>query len=279
MPLWKRRQEQAAPQSEASRRGISYGLARDVGQVRDSNQDQAFAVLTSLPHSGDQLSLGFFIVADGMGGHAGGAIASARAVEVVAGFVLKGLLLPVLRGDPPDAIQNVLRGALLEANARIRQEGVLKGTDMGTTVTAALLLREWVHLAHVGDSRVYTYDQEGLQCRTRDHSLVARLLELGRITPEEARSHPRRNYLYQSVGQQDEIEVEIVSFSLGGCSHLMLCSDGLWGVVEEEVLVQALDSGDDPQAICEHLVDQANEAGGEDNITVVVVALPTDPSA
>lgn len=278
MPLWKRRREQEAPESEAGRRGLAFGLGRDVGQVRASNQDQALALLASVPHSGGQLSVGLFIVADGMGGHAGGAIASERAVEVVADEVLKGLLLPVLRREPPDAIQNIMRDAVLEANRRILQEGNQRGIDMGTTVTAALLLWDRVHVAHVGDSRIYTYGAEGLQSRTRDHSLVARLQELGRITPEEARYHPRRNYLYQSVGQQEEVEVETLSFPLDGCSHVMLCSDGLWGIVEENVLVDALAEGDEPQEVCDYLVEQANAAGGEDNITVIVVALPTTPA-
>jgi len=275
MPFWKRPRQAPKAPPPAERKETSFGVDRDIGKVRNTNQDHMFAMLTSLPGPADPLMLGLFVVADGMGGHTGGAVASARAVEAVADRVVQDLLLPVLRGDQPEAIQHMLREAVLTANRRILEEAVLQGSDMGTTVTAALVLGERLHVAHVGDSRVYTYGAEGLQCRTRDHSMVARLQELGQITAEEARHHPKRNYLYQSVGQQKEIEVEVASHSLRGCSHLLVCSDGLWGSVEDEVLAQALGGGGDPQQLCEGLVAQANAAGGEDNITVIVVAFPT----
>lgn len=275
MPFWKRKPEPSQPPSEGGRRGIAFGLASDVGQVRSTNQDRVFALLTSLPAPGGQLQLGLFIVADGMGGHDSGAEASTCAIEVVAGQVLQELLLPVLRQEPPEAIQTAMRDALLAANRRILDEAILQGSDMGTTLTAALVLVERLHIAHVGDSRLYTYGKEGLRVRTRDHSVVARLLELGQIKPEEARHHPKRNFLYQSIGQQEEINVQVDSFSLEGCSHLLLCCDGLWGSLTEETLVESLERKDDPQEICETLVREANAAGGEDNISVIVVAFPT----
>jgi serine/threonine protein phosphatase PrpC len=209
-----------------------------------------------------------------MGGHIGGAMASARAVAIVTLEVLQGLIMPILRGDPPAAIQDLMREAVLTANRRILEEAAKQQNDMGTTLTAALLLAGRCYQAHVGDSRLYTHTAAGLECRTRDHSMVARLLELGQITPEEAHHHPKRNYLYQSVGQQDDIEVESDSFALDDCDFLFICSDGLWGVVEEEVLLQSLATGREPQRICDDLVAQANAAGGEDNISVIVVALP-----
>lgn len=308
MAFWKRRRQKSEvppsllqPESPsppapsvvpppAKRVGMSFGVRSDVGRVRPTNQDHVFALQISLPGPNGQETLGFFIVADGMGGHVGGATASARAVEIVTGQVLQGLVMPVLRGEPPAAIQDLLREAVLLANRRILDEAALQHSDMGTTLTAALLLGGRCYLAHVGDSRLYTYGQGQLQQRTRDHSMVARLLELGQISPAEANNHPKRNYLYQSVGQQEEIEVESDSFTLDNCSHVLLCSDGLWGIVaaaeenpvrsqghlgtEEQVLIRALSGGQDPQEICDHLVAQANEAGGEDNISVIVVALP-----
>jgi len=275
MPFWKRRrQEDEAPPPPAKRVGMSFGVASDVGQVRPTNQDHVFALQTSLPGPNGQETLGLFIVADGMGGHLGGATASARAVAIVTLEVLEGLVMPILREDPPAAIQNLMREAVLTANRRILAEAAQQHNDMGTTLTAALLLAGRCYQAHVGDSRLYTHTTEGLACRTRDHSMVARLLELGQITPEEAINHPKRNYLYQSVGQQDDIEVESDSFPLDGCDSLLLCSDGLWGVVEEQVLLQTLEGGQEPQKICEDLVALANEAGGEDNISLILVALP-----
>lgn len=275
MGFWKsRRQKTAAPPPPEKRKGMAFGAISDVGRVRPTNQDHIVALQLSLPTPNGQETLGFFVVADGMGGHTGGAMASARAVEIVTGEVLRGLVLPILCGDLPAAVQDLVREALLTANRRILDEAARQHNDMGTTVTAALLLGGRCYQAHVGDSRLYTHTAAGLQCRTRDHSMVARLLELGQISPEEAKHHPKRNYLYQSVGQQDEIEVESDSYSLDGCEHLLLCSDGLWGVVAEGAILQALTQGDDAQVICEHLVAQANEAGGEDNISAIVVQIP-----
>ncbi|MGC9025087.1 MAG: PP2C family protein-serine/threonine phosphatase, partial [Chloroflexia bacterium] len=242
------------------------------------NQDQVLASLTFLPTRSGPIPLGIFIVADGMGGHAGGATASMRAVEVVAAHLLRELLLPVLHGGSPEAIQDALRGAVYEANRQILSEAQEQGNDMGTTLTGALLLGERCYVAHVGDSRLYTYGPEGLRCRTRDHSMVARLLEMGQISEEEARHHPRRNYLYQAVGQQEALEVEMASFPLD-CSHLLLCSDGLWGSLADEEIASVLQGTDDPQEACDRLVERANAAGGEDNISVIVVALPRGTSA
>jgi serine/threonine protein phosphatase PrpC len=275
MVFWKRRrQTTVTPPSEKVRKGMAFGVASDVGRVRPANQDHVFAQQTSLPGPNGQVTVGLFIVADGMGGHTGGSAASERAVEVVVTEVLQGLLLPVLRGEPPPAIQDLMRDAVLRANRRILEEATQQRNDMGTTMTAGLLLAGRCYLAHVGDSRLYSYGAGGLQCRTRDHSMVARLLELGQISPEEAHRHPKRNYLYQSVGQQEDIEVEVSSFALDDCSHLLLCCDGLWGMVEEDVLGTALASEDEPQDVCDQLVARANQAGGEDNISVIVVALP-----
>jgi len=278
MPFWKRRPKRLVSQPERKQRGIVFGIVSDVGRVRSSNQDRVFALLTSLPSPSGQLPLGLFVVADGMGGHTGGATASVRAIETVTGYVLQNLLLPVIRGDTPEAIRDIMRMATLEANRRIRQQALQEGNDMGTTLTASLVLGTRCYVAHVGDCRLYTYGPAGLESQTRDHSMVARLQELGQITAEEARHHPKRNYLYQSVGQQEEIEVDDPSLPLDDCSHLLLCSDGLWGSVEEKDMAQALAEGGDPQEICERLLAQANAAGGEDNISVIVVALPQTAS-
>jgi serine/threonine protein phosphatase PrpC len=275
MPFWKRRHQEAeAPTPPAKRVGVAFGVATHVGRVRPTNQDHVFALQISLPGPNGQESMGLFLVADGMGGHIGGATASARAIEIVTGEMLRGLVMPVLRGEPPAAIQDLMREAVLTANRRILDEAAQQHNDMGTTLTAALLVAGRCYQAHVGDSRLYTHTAAGLQCRTRDHSMVARLLELGQISPEEAHRHPKRNYLYQSVGQQDDIEVESDSFALDDYDYLLLCSDGLWGMVDEPTLHQTLSAGREVQEICERLVAQANDAGGEDNISVIVVGLP-----
>ncbi|MBN1485845.1 MAG: Stp1/IreP family PP2C-type Ser/Thr phosphatase [Chloroflexia bacterium] len=276
MQLFKRWKKDSAAPTPKRRQGLTFGLARDIGQVRASNQDQVLALQTSLPSPGRQLQMGLFIVADGMGGHSQGDIASTLAVETVAAYILQHLLLPVLQEGQPDAIQDAMVEAVLQANQTILDEAARGGTDMGTTLTAALLLEEQVYTAHVGDSRLYTF-QGSLRLRTRDHSMVARLLELGQISEEEAKDHPKRNYLYQSVGQQRDIEVEFGSFSIEGSHYMLLCSDGLWGVLGEEAIHDALGEGGDPQDLCDQLVQLANDAGGDDNISVIVVAFPDSP--
>ena len=273
MPFGKWRRK---PEPEV-RQGIAFGLCRDIGRVREENEDHVLGLLAALPGAPEPHLVGLFLVADGMGGHAGGEVASRRAVEIVSAEVLRRLFLPALEGEPPEAVQEVLREAVQQANVRIWEEARAQGSDMGTTLTAALVAGGHLHLAHVGDSRLYTYGAEGLRCRTRDHSLVGRLLELGQLRAEEARHHPQRNILYRSVGQGRELEVDVASYRLEGCRYLLLCTDGLWGSIEEARIARMLAEGGDPQQLCERLVEQANAAGGEDNISVIVVALPSSP--
>ncbi|MGC8874392.1 MAG: Stp1/IreP family PP2C-type Ser/Thr phosphatase [Chloroflexia bacterium] len=270
MPFGKRRRK---PEPEAGHT-LAFGLRRDIGRVRENNEDQLLAFLAALPGAMEPHPVGLFLVADGLGGHAGGEVASRRAVELVAAQALRRLVLPALEGEPPEAVQDVLREAVEEANRRIWEEAQAAQSDMGTTLTVALVAGGHLHVAHVGDSRLYTYGAEGLRCRTRDHSLVGRLLELGQLRPEEARHHPQRNYLYQSVGQGRDLEVDVASYPLEGCRYLLLCTDGLWGYVEDDEIAQLLASGGDPQLLCDQLVDRANAAGGEDNISVIVVSFP-----
>lgn len=270
MPFGKRRRK---PEMGAGRT-LAFGLRRDIGRVRENNEDQLLGLLAVLPGATEAHPVGLFLVADGMGGHAGGEVASRRAVELVAAQVLRRLVLPVLEGEPPEAVQDVLREAVEEANRRVWEEAREQQSDMGTTLTAALVVGGHLHVAHVGDSRLYTYDAEGLRCRTRDHSLVGRLLELGQLRPEEARHHPQRNYLYQSVGQGRDLAIDVASYPLQGCRYLLLCTDGLWGCVEDDEIAQILAEGGEPQLLCDRLVERANAAGGEDNISVIVVAFP-----
>jgi len=143
---------------------------------------------------------------------------------------------------------------------------------MGTTVTIALLVGTAVYLAHVGDTRAYILDPTGLHVLTRDHSLVTRLHELGQLSAAEMAHHPQRNVLYRAVGQSDELEVETCYRRLTGASHLLLCSDGLWGLVPEAEIARILRTIAGAQAACAALVAAANAAGGEDNITVILVA-------
>lgn len=254
--------------------GLAFAARRDVGRMRQMNQDSVFGMLMSLPREASDVPLGLFIVADGMGGHASGEVASRLAMRTVLHEVLAQLVLPALDDDVIEALQPLMIGAVQEANRTIWDQARIAGSDMGTTCTAALLLGQAIYIAHVGDSRAYLCEAGGLRLLTSDHSTVGRLIQMGRLSPEEARTHPLRNQLYRTIGQQPEVQVDFVYQPIGNSSHLLLCSDGLWGMVPEDQLEHALLHSPWPQDACEELIALANLAGGEDNISAVVVTLP-----
>ena len=144
---------------------------------------------------------------------------------------------------------------------------------MATTATALLIFGDQAIIAHVGDSRVYRWHQGTLTILTEDHSIIQRLLRLGQLTPEQAENHPKRNTLYRSLGQQEQIEVEVSSCPLEEEDRLLLCSDGVWGALSHEQLEQVLTEHHSrpASAVAAHLVALADAAGGEDNSTVLVV--------
>ncbi|MEI6777498.1 MAG: protein phosphatase 2C domain-containing protein [Chloroflexales bacterium] len=269
-------EEDEAPVLSArqSAQGLSAMAARDIGRVRENNQDSVFSMLTTLPRESTDLSVGLFIVADGMGGHQGGEIASRLAVRTVVHQILSQLVLPALDDTMSTALQPLMVSAVQAANQAIWDTAQAMGTDMGTTCTAALLVGHGLYIAHVGDSRAYLYEPGGLRQITNDHSTVGRLIQLGQLNPSEAREHPLRNQLYRTVGQQPQVMVDFIYQPVGVSSHLLLCSDGLWGMVEDPLLAQALGRSPWPQDTCNELIALANLAGGEDNISAVVVSLP-----
>ena len=268
----------SAPQQPSapvrSRQGLAAAALRDVGRVRSINQDSIFSLLSALPRESADIPLGLFIVADGMGGHEGGEIASRLAVASVAAHVLSELVLPALSDEFGAALQPLMVEAVENANRAIWQQGQAMGSDMGTTCTAVLLLGSALYIGHVGDSRAYVLEADGMRQLTNDHSAVGRLIQVGQLDPSEAREHPLRNQLYRTVGQHPQVQVDFVYHPLEGASHLLLGSDGLWGMVHEADMEAALRGATWPLDACRALIDRANAAGGEDNISALVVALP-----
>lgn len=266
----------SAPALSARRsvQGLAACAARDIGRLRETNQDSVFAMLTSLPRENIDMTIGLFIVADGMGGHQGGELASRLAVRTVVQHVLSQLVLPALDDAITEALQPLMIAAVQAANEAIWDSAQVLGTDMGTTCTAALLVGHSLYIAHVGDSRAYLYEPGGLRQLTADHSTVGRLIQLGQLDPSEAREHPLRNQLYRTVGQQPQVPVDFIYQPVGQSSHVLLCSDGLWGLVDEPALERALSHSPWPQDACDELIALANLAGGDDNISAVVVTLP-----
>jgi serine/threonine protein phosphatase PrpC len=219
------------------------------------------------------MPFGLYIVADGMGGHFAGHEASKNVSRMVAKHVMQRIYLPILASNgsgPLEPVQEVMLDAVQTANTTIHSPDPEK--DSGTTLTAALILGRRLYLAHVGDSRAYLFDNDNLSLVTTDHSYVRRLQEAGQLTEEEAASHPHRNMLYMAVGQGGNLDVETFTQSLPGSGKLILCSDGLWGLVTEQMIKDALSrEGSTLKMMADELVDLALKAGGYDNITIIIV--------
>lgn len=246
----------------------------DVGQLRNHNEDTLVVFLGQQEGMVPLVSFGLCIVADGMGGHQAGELASALASRVVASYLLEHVYLPLLQEDAQepesDALAEVVRTAIAQANEAVI--GTFPGS--GTTLTSALLLGAHLLIGHVGDSRAYLLrPEDGLQQLTADHSLVYRLVEMGQLSPEEAGVHPQRNVLYQAVGQGAPLQVDVIAQTLQPGERVLLCSDGLWEMVNDATIQRLVEESPSIQAACESLVVAANEAGGTDNITVMMAEL------
>ncbi len=244
----------------------------DPGRRRENNED-SFCI---------REDLGLFLVADGMGGHVGGEIASRLVVEEVERFV--AATVPA-HGAADKAAQDVgsgpgdrLRSSLVEANHkladRIAADGSLHG--MATTAVALLADGEAVALAHVGDSRAYRYRLHRLTRLTRDHSWVEEQIRAGVLTPDAARRHPWRHVVTRAVAGMADMDVEVADLSLEPGDRVLLCSDGLSSVVADAGIAAVLDDARPPADVCDELVGRANAAGGPDNVTVVLVDVHAD---
>lgn len=223
----------------------------DVGRTRERNEDSSFA------------GMRVFAVADGLGGHRAGEIASSLAIES----------FQRLDQDFDSGAAQAIVGAVQDANRnvyeRAQREPDLHG--MGTTITAIAVEGSTAHLAHVGDSRCYLIRQGMITQVSQDHTLVARMVDEGKLTARQAESHPQRSILTRALGASPEVDVDTLELELVGGDRILLCSDGLTAVLRDEELLQFATSTHDLQAICGELVDEANARGGPDNITVVLV--------
>jgi PPM family protein phosphatase len=226
----------------------------DVGQVRQGNED---ALL---------IRDGLFAVADGMGGHQAGEVASATALEIVES--LHGHVF-----QDADAAIEALRNAVVEANETVSKlaDDRPEYRGMGTTLTVAMVEGRRVHIAHVGDSRAYLLREGQLEQITDDHTLVQHLVNEGQISRQEAQTHPQRSIITRAIGVSPDVEVDTMTFDLRTGDQLLLCSDGLTGVVADQELAERLVAEDDAEETVQDLVDRANAGGGPDNITVVLL--------
>jgi len=264
--------EQEQPLSKGHRRvdPLEIGQGTDIGKIREANEDAFLTLKSLIGTQPEPVPVGLLLIADGMGGHAGGKEASSMAIRVASGILAREILLPLLESQATTVasrpIQEVLSEATVSANDAVSQtEG-----DAGTTLTSVIVMGHSAYIAHVGDTRVYYLNSGELQQITQDHSLVKRLVELGQISVEEAQHHPQRNFLYRAVGQGPELTVDTYFQRLAESSYLLLCSDGLWNQVSDEEMVEVIENTSSLQQACNLLIDRANTRGGEDNITVVL---------
>lgn len=246
----------------------------NIGFVRERNEDSSFIFTADTGGEEPMMPFGLYIVADGMGGHYAGHEASKSVSRLVAKHVMQRIYLPILTANgsagPGEPIQEVMLDAIQTANKTIHSPDPEK--DSGTTLTAALIFGRRLYIAHVGDSRAYLYENEKLNLITTDHSYVRRLQEAGQLTEEEAASHPQRNMLYMAVGQGGNLDIETYTQSLPKSGKLILCSDGLWGLVTEQMIQEILSTEETSlETKSDKMVEQALNAGGYDNITIILV--------
>ena len=238
---------------------LAVAARTDVGRIRKGNEDTLHASANSYR--------GLFIVADGMGGHAAGDVASEMSVEVVS----RGLaeLNALDSGDAQSRVGDALRDANRAVYERTRTERDKLG--MGSTVSALLLSDTRFIVGHVGDSRIYLVREGRMEQLTRDHSLVQEQVDAGLITAEQARRHPQSNVITRCIGMADEIEPDVFDGEARVGDAFLLASDGLTGMVEDKRIEQLLMSRATPARIVDALIAEANNNGGNDNITAVVV--------
>ena len=246
-------------------------MVNQLDDDRDHNEDALYAFSANLTDGTTDLPFGLFMVADGMGGHQNGEVASGVAVRVFSHHILTRVYLPylnVIPETPNDSLIEILESAMNQAQQAVFN----KAPGGGTTLTAALVIGEQITLAHVGDSRGYFIYPDGrMQVVTQDHSLVHRLVELGQLNEKDALTHPQRNVLYRAVGQAEPYKPDIHSHPIPRPGYLMICSDGLWGVVTETDVFRVITNSTNPVIACHELVELANTNGGPDNISVILV--------
>jgi len=234
---------------------LSSFAGSDVGRMRSGNEDSYFCGQT------------VFAVADGLGGHQGGEVASAAAVEPLARLDGREFTDP---GEAAEALATAIRDANQAILDRAAGDPALYG--MGTTLTAAAVAGRHLQLAHVGDSRAYLLREGTLDQLTTDHTVVGELVRRGRLTPEQAAIHPERSILTRAVGLDPRVPVDLPDpLELQPGDQVLLCSDGLTEAVNDAQIAELLSAAPDGQAACRALIDAANDAGGPDNITVVLV--------
>jgi serine/threonine protein phosphatase PrpC len=254
----------------------------DAGDVRrsDPNEDSTLVLLLQRVHESVSTPSGVFIVADGLGGHDNGQVASRMTINIIAERMLKELLTGPLtaekNGEPvkpfdEDTLVALFHDTVEEANTALCQKNQLDKTDMGSTITGFMVVGEHASILNVGDSRTYMLRGKQLYQLTTDHSLVGQLVAGGLIEPDDVYTHPQRSQIFRSLGDKPNVQIDIFKQELLPGDILLSCSDGLWEMVRNPQIESILDNAPDPETACAQFIEAANANGGEDNVSAVVV--------
>lgn len=241
---------------------MNIGVKTDRGKIRDNNQDAYY-----LPLAFDKP---LFIIADGMGGHKAGEIASNLAIDLISESFRENFKKGIEGEDPVKAnIHKSINIANKSIYEKSKKEKAYAG--MGTTVTLAYIDEDYIYIGHVGDSRAYVIENASLRQVTEDHSLVEELIKNGSISKEEAKQHPQRNIITRAVGTAPDIEIDIFLLARDKVDILLLCTDGLTSMVEDNDIGKILVEESNIEKACQDLVELSNKKGGYDNITVLAI--------
>jgi protein phosphatase len=252
--------------------GGMYGVAscQSAGLERSHNEDALFTINCTLLTGNSPVSLGIYIVADGMGGHQNGEVASRLAVQGAGGLFIERMMA-LIDSDLTLLENESLVGIASDAFRRAQDLIIRHAPGGGSTLSLVFAINDQLISAHVGDSRLYLIRKDEIVLLTKDHSLVKRLVELGEISPSEANKHPQRNILYRAMGQDEQLEPDIALFTIDKGDQLLICSDGLWGVLDDRKILSIIQSKMNLIESSAQLVSRANEQGGPDNISVVLI--------
>jgi serine/threonine protein phosphatase PrpC len=253
---------------------LETGYSWDTGQARKLNEDSIFCCTFDMSTHQEKVSAGLFAIADGMGGHSAGEVASSLAIRTFCTEVMAGLL-----EELPASPLSILSNAFSKANSVVLAASTEKSLEgMGTTLTSALVIGPDMYVAHVGDSRCSIINIRELLRVTKDHSMVQKLVDAGLITPDEAMSHPRKNEITRVLGYYADTIPDLLHVKLYAGDNILLCSDGLCGVVSAGKIVESVLSAGSAEQACSDLARQANLAGGPDNISAIIVKPSNLPS-
>ena len=260
-------QEDNSNANSSTEKERTIGMLTDVGKVRTIDEDSILAADLSFGVNSENSKFLLLAVADGMGGHAKGEEASKIALNAIARAVI-----PELFNDTP--FTELLEKGIQNANQDILDYTAKypESSGMGTTSVCAVVKGNEVHLANVGDSRAYVVSDDEIRGVTKDHSYVQALVDEGKITQAEAREHPKKNIITKAVGISPSVEADKSILTLGSDESLLLCCDGVIAHLTDEDIHKIINDSPDPQSACQKIVDTANERGGSDNISLIILS-------